>query len=87
MVRTICPQMGGVYENVETTRDDELPYLIIQSHPSCEFYVIDAIRCDKNGIADAQPECDYFPVIARAFGDFIMPTPPQELHWRESQNG
>ncbi len=72
MPRTICPQVKGIYHNNEAPTCSPYEYLwITEHHPNCEYWIIDAFECKRNGElnpAKTTPE----PHLASDFGNVVQ---------------
>ena len=71
MNRTICPQVAGIYENNEASKEGVFVYLLIpHNQPDAEFKSEYAHSCSKDGTLD--PARQFRTIYeATAFGKFV----------------
>ena len=76
-MRTVCPQVSGIYQNNNAEAGDPYPCLMLMTdEPGRELVVTNAFKANLAGEID--PEHKHpLDCFARDFGDFIRPTEQQ----------
>jgi hypothetical protein len=69
-LRTICPQMRGIYHNHGVITSRKHRYLLLPyNNPNSEYWAIDAYECNRRGEINPEKKCPE-PDVASDFGNY-----------------